>query len=168
MAAYRMISQKGINFLRYLEGFRNKMYLDVADLPTIGIGHLLTKAELTSGKIYINNIPVKYSEGLSDLQVDNLLRQDLSEFESAVSLAINNFDRENWQQHEIDALISFCFNIGVGAFNKSTLYKKLAQNSLNEIPEQMNRWVHAGGKKIPGLVNRREKESRLFSEGIYA
>ena len=167
MAAYRMMSQKGIGFLKGLEGFKNEAYLDVPGLLTIGVGHLITKSELTSGKIYIFNVPIKYSEGLSDLQVDNLLRQDLSEFESAISLAMNNSDNEHWEQHHIDALISFCFNVGVGAFNNSTLCKKLKNNLLNEIPEQMNRWIYAGGKKVRGLQNRREKEGRLFSEGIY-
>ena len=48
-----------------------------AGLPTIGVGHLLTRSELTSGKIVINGVPVKYADGLTEQQVTDLLAQDV-------------------------------------------------------------------------------------------
>jgi len=144
------------------EGVRNTVYNDVAELPTIGVGHLLTQDEIDSGKIFIRGQAVVYRQGLSDQQVLDLLAQDLERFEEAVQGAVQVV----LNQDQFDALVSFAFNTGVQAFIKSTLLKELNKGHYDEVPTQLRRWVKAGGQTVQGLVNRREKEIKLWN-GLY-
>ncbi len=61
-------------------------------------------------------------------------------------------------QHEFDAYLSFSYNVGAGAFCRSTLAKKLNEGKYEEACAELKKWVYAGGKVLPGLVNRREQE----------
>lgn len=61
-------------------------------------------------------------------------------------------------QHEFDAYLSFTYNVGAGAFCRSTLAKKLNEGKYEEACAELKKWVYAGGKTLPGLVNRREQE----------
>ena|SRR3990167_1242566 len=161
------ISDKGIEFLKRLEDVRSEMYLDSAGLPTIGVGHLLTRDELSSGKIFfyhMNEDPIKWKDGLTDQQINDLLRHDLLSPEST----INNWTTRSINQHQYDALCCFVFNIGTYAFTKSTLLKKINEGLFaSAVPAQMRRWIYSRGKKSKGLVNRREKEVKLWEDGIY-
>jgi lysozyme len=151
-------SEHGLQLLQQWEGFRTNIYKDAARLPTIGVGHLLTKDELTSGKIIINGEPVKYVDGLTEQQVTDLLGQDLHPAEKAVNSGV----KIQLDQNQFDALVSFTFNTGSRAFTESTLLKLLNQGKYDEVPNQLRRWVRSGGKVLPGLVNRRENEIKLW------
>lgn len=148
------MSDEGIERLIENEGKRNRMYRDSGGAPTIGVGHLLTRSELRSGKIHIAGETVRWAAGLSDLQVTALLRQDIAKFEKAV--------RQNvgvpLNQHQFDALVSFAFNVGSQAFRKSTLLRRLNAGDYAAVPSQLKRWVYDNGKKVRGLVNRRNDE----------
>lgn len=158
------ISKKGIEFIKKAEGFKNHFYYDSAGLMTIGVGHLLTRSELTSGKIYIFGETVKWREGLTDLQINQLLDQDLDSFESDVNEAV----RVPMTQYEFDSLVSFSFNVGRTAFFRSTLLKRINSNaSKSEISRQFGRWVRSGGRVINGLINRRNAEVALFTNTDY-
>ena len=74
--------------LEELEGNRNELYHDFAGYATIGIGHLLTKDELMSGKIEIGNDFVKYNQKLTDDQVYDLLFQDLHKYQNVVEVMV--------------------------------------------------------------------------------
>lgn len=156
------MSEKGKELLAQWEGLELNVYNDVAGLPTIGVGHLLTRDELTSGKIYIQGEPVRYANGLTRKQALDLLGQDLNKFEKAV----NDNVAVQLRQNQFDALVSFSFNVGPDAFRNSTLLKVLNQNKYDEVPNQLRRWVFAGGKKVQGLINRRENEIRLWNGEI--
>lgn len=65
-------------------------------------------------------------------------------------------------QNQFDALVSFEFNIGYGAFNSSTLLKLLNQGKYIDAANQFERWVYANKKVLPGLVKRRAAEKELF------
>lgn len=134
------------------------MYRDVANKPTIGIGHLLTAKELSTGTVRIGADDVPWADGLSDVQIDALLDQDLLWARRVVSEAIT----VPLTQHEFDALVSFTFNVGPGHFRSSTLVKKLNAGDYQAVPDQLRRWVYAGGKEVQGLKNRREMEIRLW------
>lgn len=151
-------SQHGLKLLQQWEGCKLKMYKDAAGLPTIGVGHLLTRDELTSGKIIIGGVKVKYAAGLTEQQVRDLLAQDLDPAENAVNAGVE----VALDQNQFDALVSFTFNSGTRAFAQSTLLKLLNQGNYASVPEQLRRWTRAGGKILPGLVNRRENEIRLW------
>jgi lysozyme len=60
------------------------------------------------------------------------------------------------------SLVSFVFNLGVGNFRTSTLLKKINAGDDDGAAQELVRWIHAGGKALPGLVRRREAERTLF------
>ncbi len=153
------MSENGRELLSQWEGIKNNEYKDAAGLPTIGVGHLLTKEELASGQIKINDTPVDFHNGLADQQVMDLLAQDLIRFEDVVNSTVTATLTEN----QFDALVSFSFNVGTNAFKKSTLLRVLNEGQYQEVPNQLRRWVKAGGKTIQGLVNRRENEIELWN-----
>ncbi len=155
-------SENGLELLKQWEGFKLKVYKDSAGLATIGVGHLITKPELSSGKIVINGVAVQYAGGLTEQQVLDLLGQDVKPAEQSV----NNGVKVPLNQNQFDALVSFTFNVGGGAFTGSTLLKVLNQNQYTEVPNQLLRWTKAGGKVVQGLLNRRQNEIKLWNGQI--
>lgn len=155
------MSTQGRSLLAEWEGFESQVYLDLTGKQVIGIGHLLTKDELSSGKIYIRKKPVKYAQGLTDYQVWDLFDQDLKTFEKAVKKRV----KAPLSQHQFDALVAFAFNVGDYSFKKSTLLKCLNEGRYEEVPNQFRRWVYCGGQRSRGLLNRREREIALW-QGI--
>ena len=153
------MSSRGLEKLIEWEGFKTEVYKDSAGLPTIGVGHLLTKDELRSGKISIGGKDVKYADGLTENQVTALLQQDIVSRETAV----RNLVRVPLSQNQFDALVSFVFNIGRQAFQNSTLLRVLNDGRYQEVPDQLDRWVYSGGKKVDGLINRRRNEIALWN-----
>jgi lysozyme len=153
-------SKNGIKWLEQLEGRKRFKYLDAAGLCTLGIGHLLTKSELTSGKMYIGGEAILYSQGLTHEQIDQLLIQDL---QSPVD-CVNSCVKVELTQNQFDCLVSFAYNCGNGAFQNSTLLKLLNKGGYDQVPTQLLRWVHADGKVCQGLINRREREIELWND----
>jgi lysozyme len=141
------------------EGVELTVYRDIAGMPTIGVGHLLTKDELSSGKVQIGDVMVQYGFGLTPEQAMDLLAQDLANFENSVQQCV----KVPLQQNQFDALVAFCFNIGGEAFRNSTLVRLLNQQLYQDVPGQLRRWVHSGGQLSRGLANRREKEIALWN-----
>jgi lysozyme len=156
------MSQHGLDLLTQWEGCELKVYNDSAGLPTIGVGHLLTKSELMSGKISIGGVPVKYGAGITQQQAQQLLAQDLDPAEAAVNGGV----KVTLNQNQFDALTSFTFNVGVGAFTASTLLRVLNQGQYAQVPDQLMRWTRAGGRVVQGLVNRRQNEIKLWNGQI--
>lgn len=64
-------------------------------------------------------------------------------------------------QHEFDAASSFAYNVGVSAFCKSTLAKKWNSGDYAGGCNELTKWVYFKGKRLPGLVKRREEERKL-------
>lgn len=160
------ISQNGIQEIIRHEGIaeydsssnRYYLYYDSANKPTIGIGHLITTPELKSGRIDTGIDKVNYKNGLTLVQCHDLFRKDIQRFEDA----INNLVKVPISQNQYDALVSFTFNIGIGAFKKSTLLRKLNAKDYEGAANEFPRWNKAGGKIIRGLVIRRSRERALF------
>ena len=63
---------------------------------------------------------------------------------------------------QFDALVSFTFNLGSGAFQRSTLRRKVNHQAYAEVPAQLMRWLWAGGRKLNGLVSRRSTEAMRY------
>ena len=156
------MSENGLGLLQQWEGFKLQVYKDSAGFPTIGVGHLLTKPELTSGEIVIGGVPVQYAGGLTNQQTLDLLGQDVKPAEQAVNTGV----KVPLNQNQFDALVSFTFNVGVGAFQSSTLLKVLNQQQYDEVPAQLLRWTRAGGQVVQGLVNRRQNEIKLWNDPV--
>jgi lysozyme len=156
------MSGNGKKLLAEWEGFDPNVYLDVAGLPTIGVGHLLTKDELSAERIVVAGEAVDYTGGLTEQQVYDLLGQDLARFERVV----NDSVAPDLAQNQFDALVSFSFNVGDGAFKQSTLLKRLNAQDFVDVPTQLRRWNKSGGKVVQGLINRRENEIKLWNGEI--
>jgi len=140
------MSANGLKKLMEWEDVVLHRYRDAAGLWTIGCGHLIQPGE-------------DFSKGLTTEQVLDLLADDLTRFEAAVNSKVT----VELTQNQYDALVSFAFNVGVGAFQKSTLLKKLNQGLYSEVPVQLMAWTKAGGKTCDGLIHRRENEINLWN-----
>jgi lysozyme len=152
-------SEAGLQFLQQQEGSRKEMYRDFVGIPTIGVGHQLTKDECTSGKLAIAGEWVPWHTGLTEAQVLALLAQDVHTAEAAL-----NADAPAVNPHQFDALVSFVFNVGAGAYGGSTLRKCLLLGDLAAVPAQLMRWVYAGGVVSPVLERRRTAECGLWNQ----
>lgn len=137
------ISQSGINKIKKHEALSLTPYKDSAGLWTIGYGHLLKNGE------WWDNITEAFAE--------ELLKKDLAIAERAV----NDYVLVPISQNQYDALVSFVYNVGAGAFKKSTLLKKL-NNGDGSVASEFLRWNKAGGRVVNGLIARREREQALF------
>ena len=141
------ISVLALEKIKAFEGCRLTAYQDAAEVWTIGYGH-------TKG--------VKPGDKISQYWADDCLRQDIE----AVEAQIEKLDL-TLSQPQLDALVSFVFNIGIGKFKESTLLKWIREGrSENDIKKQWRQWVYAGNppRPLPGLIKRREWESiRYFS-----
>ena len=143
----RHITKNGINLIKRFEGFASNIYLDAAGLPTIGYGHLLRSGEAEM-----------FKNGISPEAGEALLIKDVLSAECAVLRLIH----VPLSDGQFDALTSFTFNLGSGAFQRSTLRRKVNREEHDEVPEQFMRWIWAGGRRLRGLVRRREAEAKSY------
>lgn len=134
------LSATGLIGIASYEGFSEKAYIPIkGDVPTIGFGS-------TEG--------VKMGDAITVPQALDRLRRDITVAESAISRCV----RVPLSQGELDAYTSLAFNVGTDAFCRSTLVVKLNGGDYAGACEEIKRWVYAGGRRVPGLVARREKE----------
>lgn len=152
-------SERGIQLITDLCTVSNKIYLDSYGFLSIGIGHSLTKDEITSGEIFILAVPAHYTDdGLTDLQMSQLFTQDLAIAEGAVNVGI----KIELTQTQFDAIVSLAFSIGRQSFLNSQLRRVLNDGQYEQAESQMLQWVRSGGRVIPSLKRRRESEVDLF------
>lgn len=143
----RHVTQHGINLIKRFEGFESKIYLDAAGLPTIGYGHLLRAGEAEM-----------FKNGISPEAGVALLIKDVLYAEQAVLRLIN----VPLTDGQFDALVSFTFNLGSGALQRSTLRRKVNREEHHEVSREFMRWVWAGGRKLKGLARRRKAEVTTY------
>lgn len=145
------INQKGLDLIKSFEGCKLKAYKCSAGVVTIGYG----------STFYPNKSPIKITDKLKSIQdAEDLLLVTIEDFEKNVSALFYNVILT---QNQFDALVSFAFNLGVGALAGSTLFRKVKINPNDKtIALEFAKWVNAGGKKLPGLIRRRKAESDLY------
>lgn len=151
------LSDRGVDFIARFEGFRSALYNDPAGHCTIGYGHLVHRGRCNGSE------PAELRAGISRRRAAQLLRADAA----AAVAAVRDNVAVALTQEQFDALVSFTFNVGAGAFRRSTLLERLNAGALEAVPAQLGRWVTAGGRRLPGLVTRRAAEARLFTIGHY-
>ena len=100
-----------------------------------------------------------HGQCISEIEAEALLRSDLACAVRAVRKAV----QVDLAQHQFDALVDFCFNVGRGSFLGSSLLRYVNRGEFDSAVVQFGLWVHAGGKVLPGLVRRRAAEAALFS-----
>lgn len=141
------ISQKGLDLIKKYESCQLTSYKPVPSEPgwTIGYGH--------------HSPSVKQGMTITMAIAEQLLKEDLAKFEKVV----NNIG-VRLRQHEFDALVCIAYNIGEGAFNSSTLRKKVIEKARKdaEIQAEFKKWNKSGGKVLNGLVKRRAEEAELW------
>lgn len=144
------MSNKGLAFLRQREAAKNQAYLDSVGVWTIGVGHTAAAG------------PPKPVRGMiiSDEEITRILAHDLVQYEDAVERAI----KRPMQQYEFDAMVSLCFNIGVGNFTKSSVVRFFNANERDKAANAFLLWNKGGRPKrvIKGLTNRRKVERLQF------
>lgn len=150
------LSPNGLAFLEHEEGVRLQPYKDAVGKDTIGVGHLLTPDELSSGNIVIDGATVPWQAGLTADQVAALLQDDCASRESSLSLLV----QVPLTPNEFDALFSLYFNIGNHAFTGSTVLHLLNQRDYAGAGQHFLDWKYAGGKPI--LLGRRLRERALW------
>jgi len=136
-------STAGLNLIKRSEGLKLRAYTCSGGVLTVGYGS-------TKG--------VRPGMVITQAEADARLREDLEEAEAAVERLVTVPLNSN----EHAALVSFVFNIGAGAFERSTLIRLLNRNDRQGAARQFRRWVRGGGKVLPGLVTRRAAEAALF------
>ncbi len=138
-------SNQLIEKIKEFEGLRLRAYRDSGGKPTIGYGHTLG---------------VKMGQRITERKAEEMLEQDLW-----VAGRFPNTMKEIDTQGKYDAVVSFIFNLGVGNFKRSTLYRRILHHAPDRlIQAEFRRWVHSGGKVLPGLVKRREWEAQRWAE----
>lgn len=152
------ISPEGLALIKHFEGYHKEQqdgsvvaYLDVGGVPTIGYG-----------SVHGVELGMRWTRK----QAEEAL---LAEIESA-AVTVNQLVTVPIDQHQSDALISFVYNLGAGAFAKSTLLRKLNAGDYDGAEKEFERWVYATdsrtGKKAKwaGLVRRRKAEAAMFGD----
>ena len=143
----RHISRQGLDLICRFEGFSPIIYMCPAGYPTIGYGHLITEANKE-----------RFLDGVGEDEALELLRKDVTVAERAVLRLIT----VPLTQGQFDALVSFTFNLGSGALQRSTLRRKVNREEHDDVPAEFMKWVWAGGRKLKGLVKRRKAEASLY------
>lgn len=134
-------SDDGLSRLTKREGKRNKAYKDVKGIWTNGVGH--TGTDVFEGQV------------VDDAQVEAWLRDDVVKCETCVNSNVH----VPLLQNQFDALVSFIFNVGVNAFIKSTMLKKLNSGDYQGAANEFDKW------HIPAsITGRRDTEKQQFLE----
>lgn len=143
------ISPRGLELIKDFEGFSSTSYLDVVNIPTIGFGNTF----------YEDGRKVKLGEQISKTDALKLLEVIANrDFADKIFPSI----KVKVTQSQFDAMVSLAYNIGAGAFLKSTLLKKVNAGDFAGAGEEFSRWNKANGKEVLGLTRRREREKQLF------
>ena len=143
------ISPRGLELIKDFEGFSSTAYLDVVNIPTIGWGNTF----------YEDGTKVKLGDQISKTDALKLLEVVANrDFADKIFPSI----KVKVSQSQFDAMVSLAYNIGTGAFLKSTLLKKVNAGDFAGAGQEFLRWNKAGGKEVLGLTKRREREKQLF------
>lgn len=141
-------SSEGRSLIKEYEGLKLKAYLCPAGIWTIGYGHT-SQAGPPS---------VEADMTITRAEAETILRSDLRKYEDAVDSAVT----VSLKQHQFDALVSLCYNIGPSAFKKSTLVRRLNRGEYEAVPAELMKWNKAGGRELAGLTRRRRSEAALW------
>jgi lysozyme len=130
------------------EGLRTKAYLDAVKVPTVCFGE-------TRG--------VKLGDSYTAQQCKTMLGNRLVEFEMGMRKCLRNPD--TIPDGPYIAALSLSYNIGTGAFCRSSVRKLLDAGQIRQACDAFRNFTRAGGMRLQGLVNRREAERAMCLKG---
>ena len=144
-------SKRCIDLIKQFEGLFLKPYLCPANVPTIGYGSIM----------YDNGVKVKLTDPpITEARATQLLTWEVTNKSNGVLAAVKP---TVINQNQFDALVSFAYNCGIGALQKSTLLRKVKTNPNDPtIRAEFAKWNKGGGKVLAGLARRRKAESDLY------
>jgi lysozyme len=140
------LSSAGLDLLKNSEGFRDRVYADVAGFQTIGFGHRLAPGEA-------------YPAGITEAHGETILSQDVAIAEAAIERLV----KVSLTQGQFDALVDFVFNLGAGRLASSKLLTYLNNGKCDAAAWQLLAWDHSGCREIASLKARREAEFHLWN-----
>jgi lysozyme len=143
------IPPAALQLVAEFEGYRSEAYRCPAGVWTIGYG----TTRWGDGR------PVQPGDTITEDAARRLLKRDLAD----AAQAVDDLVKVELTEHQRAALISFVYNIGRGAFARSTLLARLSAGHMTSAADEFMRWIRAGGVVLPGLVRRRSAEAKLFS-----
>ena len=148
--------QHAMPLIREFEGLALEAYSDPVGIPTIGYGTIR----------YPDGKPVQLGDRISAEQAEQLLADALANRYAPAVLAAIPSSRD-YSAAQQAALISFTYNVGVGALQRSSLRRRLlaGEEPQQVIAEELPRWSRGDGRELPGLVRRRAAEVALFERG---
>ena len=138
-------SQRGLDLIKQFEGFRSEAYRDVVGVLTIGYG-------------FTSN--VREGDTMTKAQANARLARELSGYELAVKVATDG----QCNQNQFDALVSFCWNVGIEGMQRSSVIKSHRRGDYQAAARAFGLWTKAGGRVWPGLTRRRAAEAALYLE----
>jgi GH24 family phage-related lysozyme (muramidase) len=138
------INQEGLDLIKHFEGFRDKAYICPAGVLTIGYG--TTGTRVRTGMV------------IDKKTAEQWLLEDVKKFEDGVESRV----KVKLGSNQFSALVCFAYNVGIGAFDQSTMLRKLNNGDYTGAAAEFDKWVKGGGRTLPGLVRRRNSEKALF------
>ena len=147
------LTPEGLKLIKEFEGLKLEAYKDVVGIWTIGYG--------TTAKAKVGITP-KQGMRITEEEAEMYLKRYLDREGEAMLQYVKVYIDD----HMYSALLSFVYNVGIGAFRKSTLLKKLNAEDYKGAAEEFLRWNKAGGKVFPGLTRRRKAERSMFLKGV--
>lgn len=152
------MTEKGKGLIRQFEGCKLVAYKCPAGKWTIGYGN----------RYYADGTPVKEGDKIDQATANQLFDLIVADFEKQVKMILGGTLCATLPKEAIDALISIAYNIGVDAFAKSTLLKRIKadKNNLGGIEDGFLMWVKSGGKVLNGLQRRRAAEFAMYRDAI--
>lgn len=141
-----------ITLIKKWEGCKLKAYLDSGGVWTIGYGTTF----------YPDGTRVKEGDTCTQEQADAWLQGHVND----LVFELLNEVKVTLNANQIKALVCFIYNIGMGAFKKSTMLRLINDGKILEASEQFIRWNKDNGVVVPGLTNRRLDEKKLFNTPV--
>ena len=143
------INDAGLYIIKKYEGFSSSVYICPAGRPTIGYGSTWDR---TGDPVTPEHPDITIEDA------ERLLSQEVAHVEIALKRLVKVGITENM----FSALASFVYNVGSGAFQRSTMRMKLNRKNYEGCVKEFPKWRMGGGKVLPGLVKRRKEEVSLF------
>lgn len=152
------MTENGKALIRKFEGCSLVAYLCPSKVWTIGYGNTF----------YADGTPVKEGDKIDQATANQLFDITLNKFEKQVKMLLGDALLVTLPKEAIDALVSLAYNIGTGAFAKSTLLKRVKLNKLDfdGIEAAFMMWVKSNGKVLNGLVRRRAAEFDMYRNAV--
>lgn len=143
------ITNDTMNLLKKFEGCSLDAYQDSVGIWTIGYGNTF----------YEDGTPVKQGDSITRSEAEKLLKKIVEQFADEIDQEL----KTDLNDCQFGAILCFTYNVGIDAFRRSTLLKKVNIDPDDpSIAKEFKRWVRAGGQTVNGLVKRRQEEADYY------